>query len=166
MTEIRKSRTRMRVGTIQNFQILLFSHAESSPSQLCERPRHVKQKKPWPGSYGDPPADGWMGKGKEDITQQDWPVQLCRLDVHQVERFTAGEQQKVSLKSQSRPPLKSPAHGIWALIQEFLPNYFISVDSLWQTGCFPVWWCLPPGRPSISRSVVWGPESQLMSGWH
>ena len=29
----------------------------------------------------------------------DWPVELCCLDVNQVERFTAGEQQEVGLKS-------------------------------------------------------------------
>ena len=33
--------------------------------------------------------------------------------------------------------------------------------SRWQTGCFPAWWCLRPGRPSISRSAVWEQET----GW-
>lgn len=27
-------------------------------------------------------------------------------------------------------------------------------DSRWQTGCFPAWWCLPPGRPSIFHCAV------------
>lgn len=118
------------------------------------------------------------------------PVEFCRLDVHQVERFTAGEQQEVRLKNTQG---FCPIIKICCLLHEAVKsvgnrkqwrkawqesasrqNDAVKAGekrwwrkicgqfySQWQTGCFPAWWCLPPGRPSISHCAVCKQETGL-----